>query len=381
MAEPDINKLHYEGGKMKKKLEEIYRHSPYDCSHEEKKELVLSCYRELTTYHYHNCEPYRNIVQLYGCIEKGQKETTQLFDIPFIPIRLFKEYDLYSVPKDNIKRTVLSSGTTGQEVSRVYLDKETAVWQQKVLVKIVSDFIGKQRMPMLVIDTPDVLKDRTKFTTRGAGILGFSAFGAKQHYALNTDMSLNKEVIYKFLEQYAGKRVFLFGFTFMIWKHFLLELEKSKEKYDFSHAVLIHGGGWKKLDSEAVSKEEFKERLKKACGLSDIHENYGMAEQAGSLFMECACGHLHTSNFSEIFVRNPVTMHPQPIGKAGILQLMSVLPWSYPGYSLLTEDEAVILGEDDCPCGRKGKYFKVLGRLKNAELRGCSDTYAAGLSK
>ena len=54
-----------------------------------------------------------------------------------------------------------------------------------------------------------------------------------------------------------------------------------------------------------------------------------------------------------------------------------MLPESYPGHSLLTEDEGVILGEDDCPCGRRGKYFKILGRLPQAEIRGCSDTYAA----
>ena len=52
-----------------------------------------------------------------------------------------------------------------------------------------------------------------------------------------------------------------------------------------------------------------------------------------------------------------------------------MIPKSYPGFSILTEDEGVILGEDDCLCGRKGKYFKILGRLKNAEVRGCSDTY------
>ena len=65
------------------------------------------------------------------------------------------------------------------------------------------------------------------------------------------------------------------------------------------------------------------------------------------------------------------------MGEAGIIQVVSLLPKSYPGHSLLTEDEGVILGQDDCPCGRKGKYFKVLGRLKQAEIRGCSDTYAA----
>ena len=42
----------------------------------------------------------------------------------------------------------------------------------------------------------------------------------------------------------------------------------------------------------------------------------------------------------------------------GLIQLFSLLPKSYPGHSLLTEDEGVLLGEDDCKCGRHGKYFK-----------------------
>lgn len=65
-----------------------------------------------------------------------------------------------------------------------------------------------------------------------------------------------------------------------------------------------------------------------------------------------------------------------PIGQKGIIQVVSVLPHSYPGHSLLTEDEGMVVGEDDCPCGRKGKYIQIFGRMKNAELRGCSDTYA-----
>lgn len=56
--------------------------------------------------------------------------------------------------------------------------------------------------------------------------------------------------------------------------------------------------------------------------------------------------------------------------------MVSTIPESYPSHSLLTEDEGSIIGVDDCLCGRKGKYFKINGRLKNAEIRGCSDTYA-----
>ena len=53
---------------------------------------------------------------------------------------------------------------------------------------------------------------------------------------------------------------------------------------------------------------------------------------------------------------------------------MSVLPTSYPGHNLLTEDLGRMIGLDKCKCGRKGKYFEVMGRVKNTELRGCSDT-------
>jgi hypothetical protein len=53
---------------------------------------------------------------------------------------------------------------------------------------------------------------------------------------------------------------------------------------------------------------------------------------------------------------------------------LSLLPHSYPGHSILTEDIGKLVGVDTCPCGRKGKYFKIFGRIKNAEIRGCSDT-------
>ena len=58
------------------------------------------------------------------------------------------------------------------------------------------------------------------------------------------------------------------------------------------------------------------------------------------------------------------------------MQLVSVIQTSYPGHSILTEDQGVILGVDNCPCGRMGKFFKIFGRIKNAEFRGCSDTFS-----
>ena len=177
------------------------------------------------------------------------------------------------------------------------------------------------------------------------------------------------------VEKHKGQRILLFGFTFMIWQFFYKKLKELNIKFDLSNGILIHGGGWKKLVNEAVSKEDFKNALNSVCGINSIHDYYGMVEQTGCVYMECEYGHLHASIFSDIIIRNSRDFSIQENGKKGLIQVCSLLPESYPGHSLLTEDEGIILGEDDCPCGRKGKYFKILGRIKNAEIRGCSDTY------
>ena len=76
-----------------------------------------------------------------------------------------------------------------------------------------------------------------------------------------------------------------------------------------------------------------------------------------------------------VLIRRPQDFSVAEQGERGLIELLSLLPTSYPGHILLTEDEGEILGEDDCSCGRKGKYFKIYGRMKGAEIRGCSDTY------
>lgn len=353
---------------------EILAVSPYSLSKHEKKKLLTQKLIELTKYHYDHCKEYKGMLD---CIGFELEDVESYYDIPFLPVSLFKELDLLSVDKEDIFKTMTSSGTTGQAVSKIYLDKTTASNQQKTLVKIISSFTGSARMPMIIIDCPSVLKDRSMFSARGAGILGFSIFGADKIYALDDDMNLNVSAITEFFEKHKGAKILMFGFTFMIWQHFYKALKKSMLNFDFSNGILIHGGGWKKLISEAVSKEEFKTCLNEICGLKNIHDYYGMVEQTGCIYMECEYGHLHASGFSDIITRRTNDFSLCDIGETGIVQVVSLLPESYPGHSLLTEDEGVILGEDDCLCGRKGKYFEIKGRLRNAEIRGCSDTYAS----
>lgn len=362
---------------MEQNYEEMLELEPYSLEKEKKQELLSRRLISLSRQHYKTCDAYKRIVDAFGI---DLKQITSYDELPFLPVRLFKELELRSVPKEEIVKTMTSSGTSGQRVSRIYVDRKTAGYQQKTLVKLVSSFTGSARMPMLIIDCPSVVKNRAMFSARGAGILGFSIFGRDKLYALNDEMELDAEGVSAFLEKHKGEQIFLFGFTFMVWQHFykeLLRLKRQGTVWDLSRGILIHGGGWKKLEGEAVSREEFHAGLQKACGLHQIYDYYGMVEQTGCIYMQCEYGHLHASIFSDVIVRRPEDFSVCGIGEKGILQVVSAIPESYPGHSLLTEDEGMLLGEDDCPCKRKGKYFSVIGRLKNAEIRGCSDTYGA----
>lgn len=355
------------------KLNNYFDMQPYSLDRIKKSKYLESYFFELTQFHYENCTKYRNMLDALGYDHKRQQYYSE---IPFLPVRLFKMFDLYSVPKGDIVKTMTSSGTSGQNVSKIYLDKKTSINQSKALTKIVSSYLGSKRTPMIIIDSQTILKDRKMFSARGAGILGFSIFGTKRIYALNENMELKVDDVLAFIKQNENKRILIFGFTFMVYQHFIKEIKKRNIKIDLSNAVLIHGGGWKKLVSESITSEEFQKMLNQLCRITSVHDYYGMVEQTGSIFMECEYSNMHASNLSDIFIRRPHDFSIADVGERGIIQTLSILPTSYPGHSLLTEDEGVLLGEDDCKCGRLGKYFKILGRVKNTELRGCSDTYA-----
>ena len=354
--------------------EEVLALLPFGVAREEKKALLREGLLRLTEHHRAQCAPYARMMETVGY---SAADVHAVENVPFLPVRLFKELELRSVAEEDVFKTMTSSGTTGQQVSKIFLDRATATNQQKTLVRIVSDRTGKSRMPMLIIDCPSVIQNRAMFSARGAGILGFSIFGRKKLYALNDAMELQVDAIRAFLCEHVGERILLFGFTFMVWQHFYKALKSAGEYLDLSNAILIHGGGWKKLVAEAVEPAVFRAALREVCGDMEVADYYGMVEQTGCIYLECEEGHLHASTYSDVIVRRSLDFSPASVGERGILEVVSLLPESYPGHALLTEDEGVVLGEDDCPCGRKGKYFKVLGRLKHAELRGCSDTYAA----
>ena len=127
----------------------------------------------------------------------------------------------------------------------------------------------------------------------------------------------------------------------------------------------------------SVDNAVFRQALGQAFGLTRIHNFYGMVEQIGSIFLEGPDGLLYPPNFADVIIRDPQTWLPCTTGQPGVIQVLSLLPHSYPGHSLLTEDMGVIRSIDAGHDGWMGKGMEVLGRVARGELRGCSDVLAA----
>ncbi len=351
-------------------FDELLALPQYSLPQPEKERVLLDMLNDLTDHHRQNCAEFDRLTKV---LHPGFNRAERLSDLPFVPVGLFKSHLLSSVPAERRFKTLTSSGTTGQQVSQIVLDQETARRQTAALSRIMTHVLGPERLPMMMVESGALIKDRTRFSARAAGVLGMANFGRSHFYALDDNMELDEAGLAAFLEKFGGKPFLMFGFTFMVWQYLYQRIRNRG--FDLSNGILIHSGGWKKLQDQAVSNVEFKARLQEASGLTRIYNFYGMVEQVGSIYLEGEDGYLYPPNFSDIIIRDVNTWQELPPGKPGLIQVVSVLPLSYPGHSILTEDIGVQHENGRVLSKRQGKAFTVSGRVPKAELRGCSDTH------
>ena len=350
-----------------KNLINLLNKEPFSIHSVIKQNYFLEIQKQITYHHKKNCIFYNRIIN-----DTSISEIQNLDELPALSVNLFKEINLYSIKEINKFKTLTSSGTSGKK-SEIILDRETALLQQKALTKISGNFLGNKRLPMLIVENEKILNNSNQFSASAAAIRGFSIFGKDKCFILDEYYQIDQKKIDSFLKKYKNEKILIFGFTFQIWK----SLIKNKNFKINNKCIVLHGGGWKKMQNISVNNMKFKKFVRDKINAEKIIDYYGMVEQVGSIFMECEKGFFHCSNLSDILIRNE-KLDILPNKQLGIIQMMSLLPWSYPGHNILTEDLGTIHGEDDCKCGRFGKYFTVFGRVPNSEIRGCSDTGISG---
>lgn len=322
---------------------------------------------DLTRFHMSNNVVYQRICD---SIFSKIADASALASLPYIPARLFKRLEMSSVLESQILRTMQSSGTSGT-TSKIPLDRETSRRQARYLISIMRYWLGTARLPMIIVDSPRLLRNDSRNSARAAAVLGMMQMGLDYHWVLDEQGHFDRASLQLWLEKQRNRRVFIFGFTSQVWDFFDSKLTLGE--VDLSNGILFHGGGWKKLLNESVSRNIFRKVIGEVSGLVEIHDYYGMVEQLGSIWVESSPGVFVPPASSRVIIRDVRTLEPLPEGETGLIQTFSTIPYSYPGQSVLTDDLGY-LTENKVHVETLGTLaLSIVGRIPRAEPRGCSD--------
>ena len=367
-----------------KHLNGLLQQATYSLDVVQKSSLFLSALKEVTQHHYENCKPYQNF-----CTKRNfdYKSLEQIEDLPYLPTSIFKDTLLLSINEDEVFRTISSSATTTGRPSRVALDKGTSRRQSKCFNKVVLERLGNKRRKFIVLDTAGSVGRNKQVTARSSTIKSLLFCAGETHTCLEEidgKLKLDDKNFDKLLldAENAKEEIILFGFTYILYSFVVRMLLENNERYRLKGSKILHIGGWKKLESEKVSPQKLIDDCSNVFGVNkgDVVDFYGFTEQSGMIYPTCEAGVRHVPVWGDVIVRDQLSLNPVRTGEEGLLQFITPIQTSYPGHSVLTEDIGCIVGIDDCSCGRKGAAFKVLGRAKQAEVRGCGDIMAEKFS-
>ena len=309
---------------------------------------------ELTEHHLKGCKEYRKMVATRF---KGSKAE----DI-FIHCNIFKE-SLLVTERNSDMIEYASSGTSGKP-SKIAFTRQDAVEQQRLLMRTIKPFLTTTDQRLFVeLENKNDSNNARRAAGRGFALLG------KKRIKITPDQDGIENAINICNDKQLS--MILFGFTFEIYE--LLERLESRKLTVNKGIDLIHGGGWKKLERQSVSNKKFNETAKEKIRNINIINYYGMVEQLGLIYPSCSEGYFHVPQEASIIIRNEEGERAVD-GVPGMIQSISLLPKSYPGHSILTEDIGRII-PGECECGRKTTRFEFIRRLKKTEARGCSDAY------
>lgn len=293
-----------------------------------------------------NCPVYRDFLHY---LDIRPKEISQISEIPFLPIELFKTHQVLSVP-DKPSLYFESSGTTGQQTSRHYI-ADIELYHESILQGFRRVY-GNPAEYCLVALLPSYLERKNASlvymcnTLMQAGTLPASGF-----YLNEWDELIN---LLRQNEQQHTKTI-LIGVSFA-----LLDLA-DKIQLPLKNTIIIETGGMKGRKAE-ITREALHTHLKNAFHTSAIHSEYGMTELLSQAYAT-ENGRFFCPPWMQVMIRDaedPFSrMNTGATGCINIIDLANIHSCCF----IATQD----LGRLNVTGS-----FEVLGRFDNSDVRGCN---------
>lgn len=300
---------------------------------------------ELFQWHAKKNETYRSFI---GHLGVKPENVSRVSDIPFLPITLFKRntVGVFNAPPEAI---FLSSGTTGTERSQHHV-ADLSVYEHS-LHKCFHQFFGKEEDYCLLALLPSYLERSNSSLVYMTKKLMKESGHPDNGFYLDRLTSLSK-VLKKNSDN--GVKTLLIGVTYA-----LLELAE-KHPQQLQNCIVMETGGMKGKRRE-MPRAEVHEILNAGFGLDAIASEYGMTELLSQAY-SMGNGIFKTPPWMRVYAReatDPLSFSERGKGALNVIDLANMHSCPF----IATQDLGHI---------HQDHSFEVLGRMDDAEVRGCN---------
>ncbi|MEP7322494.1 MAG: acyl transferase [Saprospiraceae bacterium] len=278
-------------------------------------------------------------------IKRAPDSVKDIRDIPFLPIRFFKEFQVKTgIFKSEV--TFKSSGTGLVERSKHEIrDVEWYHWVSAACFDEAfapyshKDFNHLGYLPSYAANTQSSLLSMINF------FIGESDGG---YYHDQPDLIVSQ------VESIQDKKYLLWGVSYALYQW--QGLQKWSDK-----CAIIETGGMKGHERE-MTREELHEKIKLNFGIGIVHSEYGMSE----LLSQCysMSGGLFNPSFTTKILPRCIN-DPLSIEKNNQTAALNII-------DLANVDSCAFIATDDIGKIYDEGNFIVTGRLDNSDIRGCN---------
>jgi hypothetical protein len=278
-------------------------------------------------------------------------QVTDLESIPFLPIRLFKDFDVVSGKVEDFEGFYSSSGTTGAITSKHYFWSEE-FYLKHALRLFESEYGLITNFHVLALLPAYLERKGSSLVSMSQYFIEKSASEYSGFYLYNQKELVDK---LKALQNKPGK-ILLLGVTFA-----LLDLAESNLTFpEIGQLIVMETGGMKGRRREMI-REEVHDILKKYFSVKKIHSEYGMTELMSQSYSKGEGKYTLPSTMHVMLrdVNDPFAYSKRKHGGINVIDLANFHSCAF----IETQD----LGRFD-----ENGYLEVLGRIDNSEIRGCN---------
>lgn len=294
---------------------------------------------KIFNYQYNNNKVYNKYCNLLKITNVSKVQ-----EIPFLPIQFFKSHKI--ICSDNYSHIFKSSGTEGIRSKHYISDINLYV---KSFVETFKIQYGEIKGSIVLGLLPSYLEQGNSSLVFMVNHLINSSEQKESGFYLN-----NYKKLFDLINNIKDKKIILFGVSYALLDFVEKYPVKSK------NLIIIETGGMKGRKKE-ITKEELYIKLEKGFHTGLIHSEYGMTELLSQAYSK-KNGVFKTTNWLKVFnrnINNPFDVKSKGKGLLNFIDLANINSCSF----IATDDIGEVFSNDS---------FKVLGRLNESDIRGCS---------